>query len=237
MLVVLFDWHVWLVSSICGTLWPTPVFVGSFYFVYHEVPPPFFVVHYIPTNTKYYPYQSKSRKIFFVSKTKAQPTMSVKFGNEKSLNVGGIKMIPVRTEDDKQLFVKTEKCFSFGVKKDKKFKTVSMSLVLDEATTKILKDIVSQCEGHLGRPLTKRLFYGKDDSTIYPRLKPSTKFYELEKEIDPMKYEEKHCDVKAVLEVGGILLNGDDASLQVKVYEALVKEHVREHVRLVDMRW
>ena len=163
--------------------------------------------------------------------------MSVIFANEKSLNVGGIKMIPVRTEDDKQLFMKTGKCFSFGVKKDKKFKTVSMSLVLDAETTSQLKDIVSQCESHLGRPLTKRLFYGKDGNTIYPRLKPSTKFYELEDEIDVLKYEEKVCDVKAVLEVSGILLNGDNASLQVKIYEALVKEHVREHVRLVDMRW
>ena len=163
--------------------------------------------------------------------------MSIQFKTEKSLNVAGMKMIPIKTEDDKQVFVKTDKCFSFGVKKDKKFKTISMSLILDENTTKTLKDIVSQCESHLGRPLTKKLFYGNDDNTIYPKLKPSTKFYELEDEIDVSKYEDKICDVKAVLEVGGILLNGDNASLQIKIYEALVKEHVREHVRLVDMKW
>ena len=161
--------------------------------------------------------------------------MSIQFETEKSLNVGGMKMIPIKTEDDKQLFVK--KCFSFGVKKDKKFKTISMSLILDNDFAKTLKDIVKQCEDYLGRPLTKKLFYGNDDNTIYPKLKPSTKFYELEGEIDVSKYEDKVCDVKAVLEVGGILLNGDNASLQVKIYEALVKEHVREHVRLVDMRW
>ena len=163
--------------------------------------------------------------------------MSVKFESVKSLNVGGMKLIPVKTSEGKQLFVKTEKCFSFGVKKDKKFKTISMSLVLDDESTKTLKNIVEQCESHLGRPLTKRLFYGNDENTIYPKLKPSTKFYELEDEIDVAKYEEKVCDVKAVLEVGGILSNGDSASLQVKIYEAMVKEHVREHVRLVDMRW
>ena len=39
------------------------------------------------------------------------------------------------------------------------------------------------------------------------------------------------------MEIGGILLNGDKTSLQMKVYEALVKEHVRKHVRLVDMTW
>ena len=163
--------------------------------------------------------------------------MSVKFETVKELNVGGMEMIPMKTNDDKQLFVKTGKCFSFGVKKDRKFKTISMSLILDDESSKTLKDIVDQCESHLGRSLTKKLFYGKDDKTIYPKLKPSTKFYELDGEIDVLKYEDKICDVKAVLEIGGILLNGDNASLQVKVYEALVKEHVREHVRLVDMRW
>ena len=163
--------------------------------------------------------------------------MSIKFETVKPLNVGGMEMIPIKTNEGKQLFVKTRKCFSFGVKKDKKFKTVSMSLVLDEETLKTLKGIVSQCESHLGRPLTKRVFYGNDNNTVYPKLKPSVKFYETEGEIAVSKYEEKACDVKAVLEIGGILLNGDNTSLQLKVYEALVKEHVREHVRLVDMTW
>ena len=112
-----------------------------------------------------------------------------------------------------------------------------MSLVLDEESLGTLKDIIRQCEDHLGHPLTKRVFYGNDDNTIYPKLKPWTKFYEDDDEIDVLEYEEKVCDVKAVLEIGGILLNGDNAILQLKVYEALVKEHVREHVRLVDMVW
>ena len=43
--------------------------------------------------------------------------------------------------------------------------------------------------------------------------------------------------MKAVLEIGGILLNGDQTSLQLIVYEALVREHVREHVRLVNTEW
>ena len=111
--------------------------------------------------------------------------MSIQFKNEKSLNVAGMKMIPIKTNDDKQVFVKTEKCFSFGVKKDKKFKTVSMSLGLDEETTKALKNIIDQCENHLGRPLTKRVFYGNDENTIYPKLKPKyPKFYETDGEID-----------------------------------------------------
>ena len=48
--------------------------------------------------------------------------------------------------------------FSFGVKRDNKFKTVSMSLKLDEETSEALKIIMKKCEDHLGRPLTKKLF-------------------------------------------------------------------------------
>ena len=51
--------------------------------------------------------------------------MSLKFETVKPLNVGGMKMISVKTNEGKQVFVKTDKCFSFGVKKDKRFKTFS----------------------------------------------------------------------------------------------------------------
>ena len=164
--------------------------------------------------------------------------MSLQFKAEKSLNVAGMKMVPIKTDDDEGVFVKTNKCFSFGVRRDKKFETVSMSLVLDEDSLKTLKNIVEECEDHLGRPLTKRLFYGEYGNTIYPKLKRYVKFYDSDfVEIDVFKYDEKICDVKAVLEVGGILLNGGNVSLQVKVYEAMVKDHVREHVRLIDMVW
>ena len=163
--------------------------------------------------------------------------MSIKFETVKPLNVGGMKMIPIKTDEGKQFFVKTGKCFSFGVKKDKKFKTISMSLVLDEDTTKTFEEYRRSMRKSFGK-FVGRVFYGNDDKvTIYPKLKPSAKFYEVDGEIDFSKYEEKACDVKAVLEIGGILLNGDNTSLQLKVYEALVKEHVREHVRLVGMAW
>ena len=112
--------------------------------------------------------------------------MSIQFKAKKLLNVAGMKMIPIKTNDDEPVFVKTEKCFSFGVKKDKKFKTVSMSLVLDDETLKTLKNI-GQCESHLGRPLTKKVFYSNDENTIYPKLKPSVKFYEADGEIDVSK--------------------------------------------------
>ena len=102
--------------------------------------------------------------------------MSIQFKDEKSLNVSGMKMIPIKTTDDEEVFVKTNKCFSFGVRKDKKFETVSMSLVLDEESLKTLKNIVKQCEDHLGHPLTKKLFYGKYGNMIYPKLKRYVKF-------------------------------------------------------------
>ena len=164
--------------------------------------------------------------------------MSIQFETVKPLNVGGMKMIPMKTNEGGQVFVKTDKCFSFGVKKDKKFKTVSMSLVLDESSANTLGNIIKQCEDHLGRSLTKKVFYGNNDKvTIYPKLKESTRFYEITGEVDVMDYEGKLCDVKATLEIGGMLLNGDNVSLQLKVYDALVREHVREHVRHAATSW
>ena len=146
-----------------------------------------------------------------------------------------MKIIPIRTEDDKPLYVTTGKCFSFGVKQEKKFKTTSMTLKLDDATTASLQSILDQCGQHLGAPLTKKVFY--KDNTVYPKFKPHTKLYEGANEVEASKYENPTCDVKAVLEVGGILLNSEKASLQLKVYEVLVKEHEYEHVRLISTEW
>ena len=123
--------------------------------------------------------------------------------------------------------------FSFCVKHEKKFKTKSMSLKLDsDGSVASLQSIIEQCETHLGKPLSKKVFY--KDNTIYPKFKTDTKLYEGADEVDASKYEGQMCDVKAVLEIGGILLNGDKTSLQVKLYEALVREPVHDHVPLVD---
>ena len=79
-----------------------------------------------------------------------------------------------------------------------------------------------------------------DDGSViaYPKFKDQTKLYEAEEgEIDPSKYDGKNCKVKAFLEIGGVILNDDKLKLQFKLYEALVREEVYEHVRLVDMEW
>ena len=106
-----------------------------------------------------------------------------------------MKIIPIKTEEGKRVFVKTDKCFSFGVK-EKKFKTISMSLVFDKNYTKTLENIIARCKEHLGRPLSKKVLYRKDDKvTVYPKFKANTKLYETEDEINPMKYEDKRCDM------------------------------------------
>ena len=161
--------------------------------------------------------------------------MSLKFGEVKDINVGGMQIVPIRTEDDKPFYVTTGKCFSFGVKHEKKFKAASMSLKLDHESATSLQSVLDQCGEHMGAPLMKKLFY--KDNTIYPKLKPTSKLYEGAVEVDVSKYKDRACDVKAVLEIGGILLNGDKTSLQVKVYEALVREPVREHIRLISTEW
>ena len=130
--------------------------------------------------------------------------MSLKFGEVKDINVGGMQIVPIRTEDDKPFYVTTGK-------------TASMSLKLDDGSASRLQDFLDQCEEHMGAPLTKRVFY--KDITIYPKFKMTTKLYEGTEEVDVSKYEDWAYDVKAVLEIGGILLNGDKTSLEVKLYE------------------
>ena len=90
-----------------------------------------------------------------------------------------------------------------------------MSLKLDDVTTVSLQNIISECEDHLGKPLSKRVFY--KDNTVYLKFKAATKLFEGADEIDPAEYEDRCCDVKVVLEIGVILLNGDKTSLQLKV--------------------
>ena len=56
-------------------------------------------------------------------------------------------------------------------------------------------------------------------------------------EIDPMVFEGKRCELKAVLEIEGIIVSEDKSSLQLKVYEAMIRKKVYEHVRILDMKW
>ena len=51
-----------------------------------------------------------------------------------------------------------------------------MSLKLDDATTTSLQNIIGECEAHLGKPLSKRVFY--KDNTVYPKFKATTKLHE-----------------------------------------------------------
>ena len=138
--------------------------------------------------------------------------MEMKFGEVHSINVDDTKVVPIHAVDGKPLYLTTGKCFSFGIKTSSDYGTKSMSLKLDE---------------HMGSPLTKRLFY--NDDTVYTKLKSMTKIYEGSEEVS--EYENHLCDVKAVLEIGCILLNGESTCLQLKVYEALVREP--EHVRMI----
>ena len=173
----------------------------------------------------------------------AKPTElgNLKLSEPSSINIGGLKKITIRKEDGKPLVIATGKCFFFGVKKDTKYKSVSMSLALDHVTVRTFETILAQCEKHLGKPLSK-LLYRRDDGTvtIYAKLKMAkgeilSKFDKVREEIDLMTYEGKHCEVKAALAIEGVILSREKANLQVKIHEAMIREKVYEHVRLQDL--
>ena len=115
-------------------------------------------------------------------------------------------------------------------------------LILDETTVKAFESVLSQCESHLGRPVSKFLYRRDDGSTTaYVKLKTSKgeilyKFYENGKEIDPLAYEDKPYDLKATLAIEGLAV-GNNVNLQVKIHDANVRPKTYEHVRLVDLEW
>lgn len=189
--------------------------------------------------------QEKNREKIFLKITNKQnmeltrQIENLKFSDPS--NVGSFRKITIKNEKEKSLFIATGKCFSDGVKKDLRYKSTSMSLVLDDDTVKKFENIIEQCEKHLGKSISKFLYRRDDDTvTIYAKLKMAkgeilTKFCKDGKEIGPMNYEGKHCELKAVLAIEGISLNGE--KLQVKIHDANVREKVYEHVWLVDMEW
>ena len=165
--------------------------------------------------------------------------MNLKFSERKSINIDNVKKIFVKTTDGKPVRIITGKCDSFGIKKDERYDSKSMSIILDENSIKNFKDVIGKCEEHLKKPLSKILYEREDGScTVYAKIRDRSVFYDEQgKEIDPIIYERKSCEVKAVLEIEGIILSEAKASLQVKIYEAMVRKRVYKHVRILDMEW
>ena len=168
----------------------------------------------------------------------------MKFGDPKPLKNMDVKKISVETEDGNPVRIVTKKCESFGVKKSEKFGTKSMSIILDEDSKNEFENIIENCEDHLKMNLSKILYERNDGSvTLYPKIRDFEEFRSVfydEKgvEIDLMKFEGKRCELKAVLEIEGILVKEEEdssASLQVKIYEAMLKEKVYEHERV--LKW
>ena len=145
--------------------------------------------------------------------------LKLKFSEPTSINIGNLTKITIRREDGRPLVIPTGKCFSYGVKKDTKFKSVSMSLVLDDVTIRPFESVIFQCEKHLGKSLSKFLCRRDDGTTTaYVKLKTFkgeilSKFYKDKEEIDPMTYEGKHC-VKAALAIESMIVGEKKVNLQ-----------------------
>ena len=167
----------------------------------------------------------------------------LKFSEVKVLK-NGVKKIFVRSEEGEPLRIVTGKCLSYGVKKSEKYNTKSISVILDENSREELKTLIGKCEEHFGKSLTKVLYEREDGSaTIYPKIREyeeyKSVFYgENGNEIDPMEFEGKHCEIKCVLEIEGIIISEEEkASLQLRIYEAMVRKKVYKHKKILNMKW
>ena len=81
----------------------------------------------------------------------------MKFSETKTLK-DDLKKISVKTSDEKPVRITTKKFSSFGVKKSEKFETKTVSMVLDEDSVRELRNVLENCEKHLGKSLSKILY-------------------------------------------------------------------------------
>ena len=167
--------------------------------------------------------------------------LKLEFSDPKTLDISNLTNINIR-QGGKPVIIATGKCFSYGVRKDRKYKTESMDLVLDETTVKSLRIrfvpmrksprqtrieiLISQ-----RRRVRDRLRQAQNGQGRDP-----VESYENGNEIDPLKYEGKHCDVKVTLAIEGLVV-GNNVNLQAKIHDANVQPKTYEHVRLVDLEW
>ncbi len=141
------------------------------------------------------------------------------------------------------LYVATDTCFSFGVRKDSKYGGYSIPLVLTDKSNptnkqkkfvKVMKEIMSACH-----PTPRSCLYGKNDPILYVKLDYDrecdeilTYCYEREtmedkestKEITPEKYiGRKSCLVRVIIEISSLFVT-DRATLQMRAKTIVFSE-------------
>ncbi len=151
------------------------------------------------------------------------------------------------------LIMVSDTIFSFGVQRETKYDTYTVSLALcdkDKPTRKqrqfveAIRDIISACD-----PKPKSCFYGNEDNPImYLKLdfdkrcgEFTTKFYERKtmedkkstKEIKPEKYIGKYCQVKVAVKIDCMFVV-KGATLQVKAHTIIFTEAKREKAAVVN---
>ena len=161
--------------------------------------------------------------------------MDLKFSELRDIGFENVKKIFVTDGDGEPLRIITEKCKSYGVRKSEIYdSSKSLSMVLGENALKKLTECVSEIEKRLDVELSS-VFYWSNGNSVYPKIRENSVFYGDDNEtIDPFeKFERKACDVKAVLEIEGVIVKEEKYSLQLKIYEA--KIYKKKHVRLLDL--
>ena len=89
-------------------------------------------------------------------------SVNPEFSEPTETNIDGLTIINIR-QGGKKLIIPTGKCFSSGVRKDVKFGTVGMSIVLDETTVEVIERVISKAEKHLGKPYRRPCIAGKTE--------------------------------------------------------------------------
>ena len=148
----------------------------------------------------------------------------LKFTEPRQIGNGDITKINIINEGN-YVTIPARRCLSYGVlERDRGYDAYSIQLILDESTIQTFEFIISQCESHLGRPLSRFLFRRRDKyTTIYVKLRSFSNLYEGGVEIDPVRYVGKRCDVEGTLVVEGVFVD-NNVNLRVRIGDAELRQ-------------
>jgi hypothetical protein len=130
-------------------------------------------------------------------------------------------------DDDSQLLLKLENCFSFGI--DNKFNkdnyTIALSLKDQDDMVSALTKTEADCATRAGKDSEQimRCLYRKGQyPTLYAKINDDTQLYDVDDKLVTKygAYKGKRFNLNAIIHIDSVFISEKTTSIQVKLYEA-----------------
>ena len=165
-----------------------------------------------------------------IAETKSFSTDSYVLSSAVENKYGSSKMMITASaatgDDDTQLLLKLENCFSFGT--DNKFNkdnySIALSLKDQDDMVSALTCLEADCATRAGKDSEQimRCLYRKGQyPTLYVKINDDTQFYDINDKLitNYGAYKNKRFSLDAVLHIDSVFISEKATSIQVKLYE------------------